>query len=297
MRRRRTREEMDALRAALVGIAMANQPASVRQLYYLAVSDGLIPKTEAAYLTVARLLADARETGALPWKTIVDHTRAVHKLSTFNGIRDVMRAAQGSYRRAMWSTQADRVEVWLEKRTLLGPLMELSEEFDVGLFPCGGYPSRTFLHDAAEDAAISWERKGQGTVLFYLGDHDPSGVDIERSVRAGFARYAMTAGVSLTRLAVTEEQIAAMSLPLRPTKTTDSRARSFRGGSVEVEAIPPDTLRAMVKDAITSCIDPQAWAVETAVEESHRDILGDWAAGRYETGADRAYEAERAGAA
>src|SRR5262249_787145 len=55
----------------------------------------------------------------------------------------------------------------------------------------------------------------------------------------------------LRRLAVTEEQIEEWSLPTRPTKRSDSRARSFGSSvSVELAAIDPRRLRSLVERAI-----------------------------------------------
>jgi hypothetical protein len=42
---------------------------------------------------------------------------------------------------------------------------------------------------------------------------------------------------------------------------------------VELDAIPPDELIALVEDAITSHIDADAWQKEQAVEESERQLL------------------------
>src|SRR5262252_5706026 len=47
-------------------------------------------------------------------------------------------------------------------------------------------------------------------------------------------RYTQALAFRLKRLAVTEEQIEEWSLPTRPTKRSDSRARSF-GSSVSVD--------------------------------------------------------------
>src|SRR5262252_11166114 len=55
----------------------------------------------------------------------------------------------------------------------------------------------------------------------------------------------------LKRLAVTEEQIDEWNLPTRPTKRSDSRARSFGSSvSVELDAIDPRRLRSPVERAI-----------------------------------------------
>jgi hypothetical protein len=79
------------------------------------------------------------------------------------------------------------------------------------------------------------------------------------------------------RLAVDREQIDEWWLPTRPTKPTDTRAAKFRRehgtDSVELDAIPPDDLRELVKDAIDSHMDP--WALEQfkMVEEQERETL------------------------
>jgi hypothetical protein len=75
------------------------------------------------------------------------------------------------------------------------------------------------------------------------------------------------------RLAVTESQIYRLGLPTRPTKQSDTRARGFGGGSVEVDAIPPTVLRQIVEDAITRHIDPDALRVTRIAEETERRML------------------------
>jgi hypothetical protein len=45
---------------------------------------------------------------------------------------------------------------------------------------------------------------------------------------------------------VTSEQITRWNLPTRPIKKSDCRSKKFKGPSVEVDAIAPDNLRALV---------------------------------------------------
>ena len=124
---RRGKAEMAGLREALVALVQAHAPVSVRQAFYLAVSAGVVEKTEQAYRnTVSRLLADAREDGTLAWNTIIDHTRSFHRPYTYNGLQDAIDDTRHTYRRALWRNQPRRVEVWCEKRTLLGPLRPVS---------------------------------------------------------------------------------------------------------------------------------------------------------------------------
>jgi hypothetical protein len=72
------------------------------------------------------------------------------------------------------------------------------------------------------------------------------------------------------RIAVTPGQIAAWDLPTRPTKTSDSRAKGFDRDSVELDAIDPDTLRDLVRQAIEHHLPPDQFAVLKAAEESER---------------------------
>src|SRR5262249_29243111 len=79
--------------------------------------------------------------------------------------------------------------------------------------------------------------------------------------------------VFFERLAVTQDQVYELDLPTRPTKSSDTRAAGFRGGSVEVDAIPPTILREIVEDAITQHIDPEALRLTEVAEQSEREIL------------------------
>ena len=61
---------------------------------------------------------------------------------------------------------------------------------------------------------------------------------------------------SFCRVAVTPAQIEAWELPSRPTKTSDPRTKKWTGGdSVELDAIPPETLRSLVRVCIERHID------------------------------------------
>lgn len=273
-RTRRSQEEMQVLRAEVLALVVRHQPVSVRQAFYLAVSAGLVEKTEQQYEAVGRLLRKAREDGGLAWGCIVDHTRRMYRPLTYEGVVDALEATRQFYRRSLWSSQPARVEVWCEKETLLGPLRMVSDTWDVPIYPCKGYPSLTFLHDAAEDIAHA-ARHGKRTHILYVGDYDPSGLDIEEKVVEGLRRYAPRADIQARRLAVTEAQIGDLSLPTRPTKTSDSRAKNSEAKeSVEVEAIPPPVLRAMVVEAIEALVDQHELAVVRVAEEDERKLMG-----------------------
>src|SRR5450756_1372657 len=79
---RRTRSEMDDIRAAITKILGEIQPATVRQVYYQLVGRGVIAKTEAEYKsTVVRLLTAMRRAKEIPFGWIADNTRWMRKPS------------------------------------------------------------------------------------------------------------------------------------------------------------------------------------------------------------------------
>ena len=116
-----------------------------------------------------------------------------------------------------------------------------------------GYPSLTFLYEAAETI----DEIGKPSHVYYFGDYDPSGVNIFETVERKIQQRT-SAGVHIERIAVTPEQIERYSLPTRPTKKTDRRAGNFKGDSVELDAMPPKVLRQIVEGCIMHHIDNEA---------------------------------------
>lgn len=78
---------------------------------------------------------------------------------------------------------------------------------------------------------------------------------------------------TFTRLAVNEDQIQKWDLPTRPTKTSDTRSKNFTGDSVELDAIRPDILREIVRNAIESHLDKQLLEKEKMIEKFEKETL------------------------
>lgn len=267
---KRTKREIIAIKQAIFEALEEDAPMTVRQVFYRLVSSGVIGKTEGEYKsTVVRLLGRMRREGEIPFGWIADNTRWMRKPDTHSSLEGMLAHTAKAYRRSVWDNQDAYVEIWLEKDALSGVLYRVTAQWDVPLMVTRGYPSISFLHAAAEAIAA----EGRPTYLYYFGDHDPSGVDIPRKVERDLREFAPGAEILFERVAVTTEQIESFALPTRPTKKTDSRARSFQGESVEVDAIPPKTLREMVEGCITNHIDEAAYEVLKSAEASERSIL------------------------
>jgi len=268
---RRTKEEVEIIGEYAALLAEQHQPVTVRQIFYQLVSKGIVNKTEEEYGgTVVRLLRDLRLSGRISWDWIADSTRWMRKPITYSSVEAALRRTASLYRRSVWDEQDTYVEVWLEKDALVGTILEVTAEYDVPLMVNKGYASLSFLHLAAE--AI--EAQGKPAYIYYLGDSDPSGNDIARNTEARLRQFAPKADLHFVRVAVLPWQIKLWNLPVRPTKASDPRAQKAQGqDSVEVDAIDPMQLRALVRDSIEQHIDQHVLKQIQVVEDSEREWL------------------------
>ena len=152
---------------------------------------------------------------------------------------------------------------------MAGVVYDVTGEWDVPLMVTRGYPSLSYLYEAAE--ALSAQEKP--CYLYYFGDCDPSGIDIPRRVEKDLREFAPNVDLYFERVAVTMEQADRWGLQTRPTKKTDTRAKTFKGESIEVDAIPPDLLRRLVRECIERHVDQDILERTRAVEEAERETL------------------------
>jgi hypothetical protein len=128
-----------------------------------------------------------------------------------------------------------------------------------------------------QSAADYIRRDERPTYVYLLTDFDPSGLGIGDTVATELVCRSSPIEVHVERLAVNRGQIDKWDLPTRPTKTTDSRARKFirkhGTGSVELDAIPPATLRSLVRSSIEEHMDPAKLHTMKLAETQERDLL------------------------
>jgi len=243
-RHRRTKSEIEEVKSAIYSVVAQDRPMTVRQVFYRLVAAGAIGKTEKEYnSTVVRLLTQMRVDGEIPFDWIADNTRWMRKPDSHSSLKSMLDITASTYRRALWEDQDEYVEIWLEKDALSGDIYRVTSEWDVPLMVTRGYPSISFLHNGA----LSISAEDKPSYIYYFGDWDPSGLDIERNIQDRLEEFG--ADVEFERIAVTPAQVEAFNLPTRPTKKTDS-SKGFRGDSVAVDAIPPNELRGMVRECI-----------------------------------------------
>jgi len=248
-------------------------PMTVRQMFYALTVAGAVEKTEAGYSRVGYHLLRLRRWGLIPYDWIADNTRWMRKPDSYDDLAACLENTRKTYRRALWRDQGVYVEVWCEKDALAGVISDVTEEWDVPLMVSRGFASETFLYSAAEAIKAA----GRPAFVYFFGDHDPSGRAIVETVERRLREFG--AVFHFEQVAVLPWQVKAWGLPTRPTKRTDSRAKGWEGESVELDAIPAERLRELVRERIVSHIDAQVWERTRRIEAQERESFAAWLGG------------------
>ena len=266
---RRNGEQMKTVKDAIFKFAQEMRPVSVRQIFYNLTTQNIVDKTKNGYEQVVSISGKMREDGELPFSWISDATRWMRKPDTHDTLIDALEITKETYRKNLWANQSASVEIWLEKEALSGVVFPITARWDVPLMVTRGYPSKTFLYTSAEDLNVD-----KTNYIYMLSDYDPSGVDLSRNTESTLRKYAdEDCDITFERIAVTESQINEWELPSRPTKKSDVRSKTFTGESVELDAIPPDSLRGLVEDSITQHIDESSYLQLCEIESAERESL------------------------
>ena len=230
---------------------------TLRQLYYQFVSRGLLENKDRNYKNLGNWISDARLAGLIDWDSIEDRGRNLRTNNHWEDPEDCVTWAADGYGFNTWRTQPERVEVWVEKEALAGVIQVPSDEWDVPWFCCKGYVSQSELWRAAM-RFLRYERAGQATTIIYLGDHDPSGMDIDRAIRDSMYTFGVP-GFEIERIALHMHQIKQYDPPPNPTKLSDARAKQYvpKYGyeSWELDALEPRVLTELINEAVKAHCD------------------------------------------
>ena len=268
-RHRRGKAEMEAIRDAIFAELEETHPQTVRHVFYRMASLDMVPKQEnLGYQTVKIQLLNMRKSGRVPWTWIADATRWQRKPRSYGSLEEALKRTAEFYRRDIWRQAEHYVEVWCESDSIAGIIMEITAEYDVPLMVSRGFSSATYLWEAARSIAAV----GKPVYLYYFGDWDPSGKIIPQHIERELRHHAPSAEIHFNRIAITPQQIQDLELPTKPPKTS-THTKGFKGGTVEIEAMPVPVLLDLVRDCIEQHIDQRHLQVLKTAEESERGIL------------------------
>lgn len=154
---------------------------TLRQLYYQLVSRDIIPNAQSEYAKVSKLLKEGRMAGIVDWGAIEDRLRIPYIPYSNTSPNQAIKDAIDQYRLNRQENQKNYLEVWVEKDALSGVLKRITGKYHVRLLVNRGYGSVTAIHDAYERLSYQMEQ-GKNVKILYLGDHDPSGIDMIRDI-------------------------------------------------------------------------------------------------------------------
>jgi hypothetical protein len=276
---------LSALDDALIEIVLKHHKMTCRGVFYQCVKENLVEKTEAQCELIQRRLLKLRREERIAYWRIVDESRIVYGRHRFSGLAELADEAASLYRRDYWTTSDVAVQIWVEKRGLAGLLIPIvCDKWGLDLYVAGGQMSESYLYVGRTEIAES----GKPTYVYAMTDFDPGGKTIFNTLKSGskhapggISRFTNGVSVFVEQIALTEAQYKLWNLPTRPAKKTDKRTPKFieqHGDvSVELDAIEPERLIALVERAITQHMPEEDLVrlkrVEDAEQETVRAVL------------------------
>lgn len=130
---------------------------TIRGLHYRLVARGMTNTTK-HYKRVVAAMTKARWDGLVDFNTFSDNDRQMlgYTDADTTNVDDKISQAKRqlelwmtNYSKNRWENQSYYPEVFIEKKALQGVFQGPCRDLDVALGACKGYPSLTFLHDAA----------------------------------------------------------------------------------------------------------------------------------------------------
>lgn len=253
---------------------------TLRQLFYQMVARDMIPNTQRSYKRLGQHVGNARLAGLIDWAALEDRARYVESNSHWSGPAEILDSAASSFQINKWDDQPNHVLVMVEKDALSGVIAPVCANLDVPFTANRGYASLSHLYDIGRGLR-SHADQGKEIHVLYLGDHDPSGLDMDRDLLDRLTMFAQRQ-IRLHRLALTMDQIDQYQPPPNPAKVTDSRASEYIAlygdNSWELDALEPRVLQSLVEEAVIDLRDDGLW--DEAIDREDRMVtdLNDLAA-------------------
>lgn len=270
---------------------------TLRQLYYQLISKDKFPEdrrwtwtgskwirdqngtknAQPNYKWLGEFVSIARQAGLVDWDMFEDRGRRVSMNSHWDSPASIIRSAADSFRIDRWEGQKNYVETMIEKDALSGIVWPVCSEMDIRFCANKGFSSSSAMYYLARRLTKA-HKAGMNIHIIYVGDHDPSGIDMTRDITDRLQLYTRSrVKLNVHRLALNYDQVQMWNPPESPAKETDSRYKTYRdqfGDSCwELDAVEPAILTGLIRDKIVDLIDMSIWAQVEQREEKMRNEL------------------------
>ena len=224
---------------------------SMKQLFYRLVARGVIKNRRQGYIRLSNLVTQGRLGGRIDWDFIPDTTRRVSRPRALCNPKEALADCISQYRTDLWATQIVRPEIWVEKDSLAPLVADVCRRHGVVWQCTRGYMSQAAIYAAALRFK-EYARKGNRCVLFHVGDHDPTGLDILRDTVKRLSMFGVNTDVE--RIALTQSQISQFDVRPKPIRMSDVRFKKyinkFGRKEWEIEALEPSDLVRVIDIAL-----------------------------------------------
>lgn len=230
----------------------------------------------ASYQALCELLTRARLNGYISWNAIADPTRPVTEWSVYPSVEPFIKKQMDKFLQGYWrdytKSQPHHIEIIGEKNTIHSIIKPVAMEFCIPVTIGRGYSSLEPRYKLFKRYDQSKKNK---LVLLILSDHDPDGHEIAQSFCRSMRDDFDIENIHPIRVALTREQVDELELPpIMQAKKTSSNYKKFHdkhGDDVfELEAVPPEKLQQILREAILSVIDTDALNREREQENNDR---------------------------
>ena len=248
------------------------EPKTGRRYYYLALSHGYVrpdmsdtpaarASRDAAYDRVTAVLGILRKQGRLGWDMVLDLTRELVEWRVYNSPREARAALRRNYTEDRWRGQPFFPIFIVEKDTMAPVCEPIAQGWQMKFASSRGYSSLKLQHDTAERLHRRYARTGQQIIVYFIGDLDPSGLDLQRAWEEALDNFGVP--YRMVRIGLTPEQVDDLANPrLRQgieVKPSDSRAaryiEQYGNRCWETDILPADVIEATLDAHVRSWLD------------------------------------------
>lgn len=281
-------KEQDILLSEIDGIITQYQDINItltnRQLYYQLVAGGIIPNADDVYKRICKFLTDARYAGLIDWSAIEDRGRKPHIHADWNSVSDLISDACYTYRLPRWKDQDTYLELYVEKQAMESVLKPVANKYHIHFGYNKGYSSASVMYDLSKRVKTQLEL-GKEVKILYLGDHDPSGLDMIRDIAERTEEFLTKSenrveaftSFEVIQIALNMTQIKKYNPPPNPAKITDPRAKwyiaKYGQSSWELDALKPELLMKLTETEIQKHIDMDKYNAWIALEDEQKQAL------------------------
>ena len=249
---------------------------TLRQLYYQLVSQNIIENKESSYKSLGKIITKARKKGLLEIDCLEDRSRSINEIVHWSDYQHGIQSLLNQFKLDLWLLQPYRPIVLIEKEALSGVIESLMRKLRVDFIACKGYLSLSFINELYNKITDVFDKKeySQKVIFFYMGDHDPSGLDMPRYIKESLDQLNGYNNLyyEFKSLGLNKQQIREYKLAPNPAKQTDSRFKSYKKihgfKSWELDALNPKVINNIFKKEIENLIDQDKFMLMVKKEEA-----------------------------